>query len=233
LPNPAPAARPQQSAPERAARPQETAPTPAARPQQPVAPVLAPAAELDASAHALRLANLRAEVAALEEEVFRSKVRLSHVAETVLEGLAGGARARITHEDAMGPSYRLVRASYAIDGVPIFDRADDEEGLSDVETFDVYEGSLVPGEHSLTVTLEYRGHGFGAFSYLRGYRYRTQSTYVFTAEPGQMVGLRVTGFEEGGADVALEDRPAIRFGQRLEAADASAQPAPGQATSAD
>ncbi len=64
----------------------------------------------------------------------------------------------------MSSSYRLVKAVYALDGAPIFNKRR-RGGLASAsaEQFDIYNGSIVPGEHTLTVNLEYRGHGYGIF----------------------------------------------------------------------
>jgi hypothetical protein len=222
--------------------PENVAPSASAQPAAAPTESLRPPAsqdELDPGVHAVRLRALEQRVQELKERIFRSKARLALLAESVLEGLSAGARARIVHEDAMGPSYRLVRATYAIDGAPVFNRQDDEGSFGELDEFDVFEGSIVPGEHTLSVTLEYRGHGFGVFSYLRGYRFRTRASYPFSVPDGREITIRVTGFEDGGPNVALEDRPALRFGQRIvsiddaEARDAAAAAQADEGASAE
>jgi hypothetical protein len=116
----------------------------------------------------------------------------------------------------MSGSYKLVKATYALDGAPIFNQADEEGGLSDKAEFDVYNGSIVPGEHTLTVNLEYRGHGYGIFSYLKGYRFKVRSSYSFTAPEGKAVTLHVVGYEKGGPTAPLEERPAVRYQETVE-----------------
>ena len=96
-------------------------------------------------------------------------------------------------------------------GVP----ADEEGSLSDRDEFQVYNGSIVPGEHTLTVNLEYRGHGYGIFSYLKGYRFKVRSNYSFTAPEGRAVTVRVVGYEKGGPTAPLEERPAIRYQEEV------------------
>jgi hypothetical protein len=152
---------------------------------------------MDAGTYAVRLRDLEQRINELKEQIFRSKARLALLAESVLQGVVAGSQAIIMHENRMSSSYRLVRAVYALDGAPIFNRAD-EEGLSDNEEFQVYNGSIVPGEHTLTVNLEYRGHGYGIFSYLKGYRFKVRSNYSFTAPEGRGITVRVVGFEKGG-----------------------------------
>lgn len=172
---------------------------------------------MDAGTYAVRLRDLEQRINELKEQIFRSKARLSLLAETVLQGVVAGAQAIIVHENRMSSSYKLVKAVYALDGAPIFNRADEEgDSLSEREEFQVYNGSIVPGEHTLTVNLEYRGHGYGIFSYLKGYRFKVRSNYNFTAPEGRAVTVRVVAYEKGGPTAPLEDRPAIRYVERVQ-----------------
>ncbi len=177
---------------------------------------------LDAGTYAVRLRDLEQRINELKEQIFRSKARLSLLAETVLQGVVAGSQAVIVHENKMSSSFRLVKAVYALDGAPIFNRTDEEGGLGEQEEFQVYNGSIVPGEHTLTVNLEYRGHGFGIFSYLRGYRFKVRSNYTFTAPEGKAVTLRVVAYEKGGPTAPLEERPAIRYIERVGSASRAA-----------
>ncbi|HKU38263.1 MAG TPA: hypothetical protein VJR89_08950, partial [Polyangiales bacterium] len=172
---------------------------------------------VDAGTYGVRLRDLEQRINELKEQIFRSKARLSLLAETVLQGVVAGSQARIVHENKMGSSYKLVKVVYALDGAPIFNKADEEGSLGDREEFDVYNGSIVPGEHTLTVKLEYRGHGYGIFSYLKGYRFKVSSSHTFTAPEGKAATLRVVGYEKGGPSAPLEDRPAIRYIERVAA----------------
>lgn len=167
-----------------------------------------------AGTYGVRLRDLEQRINELKEQIFRSKARLSLLAETVLHGVVAGAQFTIVHEHRMGSSYRLVKVVYTLDGAPIFNKADEEGTLGDREEFDVYNGSVVPGEHTLTVMLEYRGHGYGIFSYLKGYTFTTTGAHTFTAAEGKSTVLRVVGYEKGGPTTPLGDRPAVRFIER-------------------
>jgi len=179
--------------------------------------------DVDAGTYGVRLRDLEQRINELKEQIFRSKARLSLLAETVLQGVVAGGQAHIVHENKMGASYKLVKVVYALDGAPIFNKADEEGGLGDREEFDVYNGSIVPGEHTLTVQLEYRGHGYGIFSYLKGYRFKVNSSHTFTVPEGKASTLRVVGFEKGGPTAPLEERPAIRYAERVDSASAPAE----------
>ncbi|MBZ0118891.1 MAG: hypothetical protein K8H88_17970 [Sandaracinaceae bacterium] len=171
---------------------------------------------MDAGTYAVRLRDLEQRINELKEQIFRSKARLSLLAETVLSGVVAGAQAVIVHENRMSSSYRLVKAVYALDGARIFSKADEEGTLGEQRDIDIYDGSIVPGEHTLTVNLEYRGHGYGIFSYLKGYRFRVKSNYSFTAPEGKAVTIRVVAYEKGGPTAPLEERPAIRYVERVQ-----------------
>ena len=173
-------------------------------------------AEMDAGTYAVRLRDLEQRINELKEQIFRSKARLSLLAETVLQGVVAGAQAVIVHENRMSSSYRLVKAVYALDGARIFSKADEEGSLGERRELDIYDGSIVPGEHTLTVNLEYRGHGYGIFSYLKGYRFRVRSNYSFTAPEGKAITIRAVGYEKGGPTAPLEERPDIRYIERLQ-----------------
>jgi hypothetical protein len=173
---------------------------------------------VDAGTYGVRLRDLEQRINELKEQIFRSKARLSLLAETVLQGVVAGSQAQIVHENKMGNSYKLVKVVYALDGAPIFNKADEEGGLGDQDEFDIYNGSMVPGEHTLTVKLEYQGHGYGIFSYLKGYRFKVSSSHTFTAPEGKALSLHIVGYEKGGPTAPLEERPAVRFVERVTAA---------------
>ncbi len=228
---------PAETAPATTAAPATAAPATAASTEEVVtgdtsAAVQAADQQMDAGTYATRLRDLEQRIDALKEQIFRSKARLSLLAETVLQGVVAGAQAVIIHENRMSSSYRLVKVQYALDGARIFNKADEEGPLGDQTEFEVYNGSIVPGDHNITVNLEYRGNGYGIFSYLKGYRFRVRSSYTFNAPEGKAVTIRVVGYEKGGPTAPLEERPAVRYMERTEGraarSDSSGEAAPAE-----
>jgi hypothetical protein len=128
---------------------------------------------------------------------------------------AGGAQLVVDHRNEMGSTFRLVRATYSLDGVAVASRVDDNGSLADQQSFAVYNGRVTSGEHTLTVNLEYQGNGYGIFSYLRGYTFRARSVQSFQVPEGRALRLQVVGYERGGATTAVEERPAIRYTQSV------------------
>jgi hypothetical protein len=163
----------------------------------------------------VRLRDLEQRINELKEEIFRSKARLSLLAESILNNVIGGARAVIQHENQMGALFRLVRAVYALDGAPILTRTDDNGSLADQREFSVYNGQIAAGDHSLSVSLEYQGNGYGVFNYVKGYTFRQRNTQSFTISEGKAIQIRVVGYEQGGPTTPPDERPAIRYITRI------------------
>ena len=187
------------------------APAPAgAPPADPAgAPPAAAAGGADSGAYTVRLRSLEKNVNELKEQIFRTKARLNLLKETVLGGVIGASRAVIHHKNEMGSSFRLIKAAFALDGVQI--AAKSEGGLSDLQEFDVYNGAIQPGSHTLSVSLQYQGNGFGVFSYLKGYKFNVKSSHTFVAGESKSTNITVVGYEKGNITTQLSDKPAIDF----------------------
>lgn len=215
---PAAAAAPQ-AAP--AVAPGNTAPTDAPADPAAMTTTAAPV-NPDSTPAGIRLRQLEQRVQALKEQTWRVKARVNMLKEAVLGG-GIGARATLVHENKMGGSFRLIKVVYALDGQQIFTRSDDSGALHDLKKLDVLSGPIAPGNHTLSVLLVYRGHGYGVFNYLKGYKFTVRSSHTFTAAEGRATAITVVGYERGGATTPLEKRPAIDFRVNV-AADGGAAP---------
>ncbi len=188
------------------------APTPSGAPPAPGETTAAPAAGgADQGAYTVRLRSLEKNVNELKEQIFRTKARLNLLKETVLGGVIGASRAIIHHRNEMGSSFRLVKAAYALDGVQIYSKADDSGALAEMQDFDVYNGAIQPGSHTLSVALTYQGNGFGVFSYLKGYKFNVKSSHTFVAGDSKTTNITVVGYEKGNITTQLSDKPAVDF----------------------
>lgn len=169
----------------------------------------------EAGSYELMIRDLNEKVADLKEKIFRSKARLILLKETVLHGAISGSKAVLIHRNEMGASFRLEQVLYSLDGAPIYQKTDKEGGLDEREEFEIFHGAIVPGNHNLSVYLEYRGHGYGIFSYLEGYVFKIRSSFAFTAEEGKVVRVKVVGYEKGGITADLKERPSVRFDMEI------------------
>ncbi|MBL8601099.1 MAG: hypothetical protein JNK72_04165 [Myxococcales bacterium] len=152
----------------------------------------------------------------LGNDVSASYARLQQITQMVLERSGGGgAQLIVEHHNEMSSTFRLVRATYSLDGATVATRVDENGSLADQQNFAVYNGRVASGEHTLTVNLEYQGNGYGIFSYLRGYTFRARSVQNVQVPEGRALRLTVQGYERGGATTAIEERPAIRYNQQV------------------
>ena len=177
-----------------------------------------------------RVKTLEEQVVDLKEKIYRTKARLLLLQETVLGGdLSSGARAVISSKNDMGGTFALESVAYALDGAPIFTKADKNGDLANRQELEIFNGRIVPGQHQIAVRLVYKGRGYGVFSYLEGYKFTVTSSYTFNAEPGKVTNVKVVGYEKGGLTTDLKDRPAVRYDVEItkDAGVKSAQQAEG------
>jgi hypothetical protein len=158
----------------------------------------------------LRLRRLEQNVQSLKERAWRSKARVGMLKEAVLGG-GIGARATLVHRNKMGRAFRLEKVVYAVDGTQVFARQDDTSKLHDQKTVEVLSGPIAPGNHTISVLLVYRGSGFGPFKYLKKYKYTVKSSHTFTAVEGKHTRIEIVGFEKGGWNTQLRDRPGVDY----------------------
>ena len=180
-------------------------------PQAPAPLVVSAPAGPAPTNRAIAIRDIDREMTNLSNDIAQSHARLQAITGMVLEQSGGGAQLIIEHQNQMGATFRLVRATYSLDGSPVATRVDENGSLAEQQGFPVFNGRVSSGEHSVTVSLEYQGNGYGIFSYIRGYTFRSRSVQNFTVPEGRALRMVVVGYERGGATTAIEDRPAIRY----------------------
>lgn len=171
--------------------------------------------ELDGATYQIRLRDLEQRVDELKEQIRRSHTRLSLLSDTLLSGGGGGAKAEIVFVNHLGGAFQLTEAVFVLDGAVQYRKQDETGALGDQETIPIFSGSIPPGDHTLQVLLKIQGHGYGVFSYLRGYHFDLRGTHSFTVTDGKVVDVRVVAWERGGATTPVEERPALRYGTQL------------------
>lgn len=158
-----------------------------------------------------RLDGIEAEVAAIKDRIFRSKARLAVLRDTVMSGVMAGGRVMIVHRNLMGSGFRLVRVAVTLDGAQIYGRSDDTGALDQEDELPVFDGNLPPGPHEIAVELSYQGQGYGAFSYLKGYTFKSASSHSFAVGESGQFKLVSKGFERGNLTTEMKDRPAVEW----------------------
>jgi len=208
--------------------PVTTTPVPPTAAPPATAPATAPssgaAAPLDGSTYVVRLRDLEQRVDELKEQIRRSHTRLSLLSDTILSGGVGGARAEITFKNELSNAFHLTGATFVLDGSVQYNKQDESGALAEQKFIPIFSGSIPPGDHTLQVVLKLRGHGYGVFSYLRGYKFNVPATHSFTVTEGKAIKLDAVVWEKGDVTTPLEERPAIRWQQTLSASGDEGRP---------
>jgi len=170
---------------------------------------------VDGSTFVVRLRDLEQRVDELKEQIRRSHTRLSLLSDTILSGGVGGARAEIAFKNELSNAFHLTGATFVLDGSVQYNKQDDSGALAEQKTIPIFSGSIPPGDHTLQVVLKLRGHGYGVFSYLRGYKFNVPATHSFTVTEGKAIKLDAVVWEKGDVTTPLEERPAIRWQQNV------------------
>jgi hypothetical protein len=169
----------------------------------------------DGATYAVRLRDLESQINELKEQIRRSHTRLSLLSDTILSGGVGGARAEVRFTNDMSSAFKLTRALFVLDGAVQYNKQDDTGALAEQKQIPIFSGSVPPGDHTLQVLLQLRGHGYGVFSYLRGYRFEVKSSHSFTVSEGKTIDLEAIAWEKGGVTTPLEQRPAVRYVEKI------------------
>jgi hypothetical protein len=117
-----------------------------------------------------------------------------------------GVPVRASFRDHMGGGFRLVGVAIALDGEVLFETNDPT--LLSRKQFPVLSTAVARGAHEIGARLHYRGHGYGVFAYLKGYRFEVAKSLPFEARDTDLE-LEVIGYEQ--SEVPLEERPAVRM----------------------
>jgi len=157
----------------------------------------------------IKLRNLEEKINSLKDKIFRSKQRLAILQETVLSGSIAGARATIVHKNEVGRAFKLVSVIYYLDEAPVYKKIDKPEELEKDEIV-VFDGSVVPGPHHLSVYYVYKGRGYVIFSYMKGYTFKMKAGHSFNVDEGNLMEITVTP-KDRGSSVKVENRLSVSF----------------------
>jgi len=178
------------------------------------APAAAPETDLSAvkpedMPTAVRMRRLEQKTQALKERAWQLKARVQMLKEQVLGG-GVGAQAVITHANDMGSAFHLTSLVYSLDGTQVLDRNENTSpDLYKVKSIDVFTGPISPGNHNVSAVAMYRGHGYGVFEYMSKYTFTAKGTNQFTTDEGKISKVECKGYEKGGANTPMQNKPAI------------------------
>jgi len=183
----------------------------------PVAARPASSGGMDGATYAVRLRDLEQRIDELKEQIRRSHTRLSLLTDTILSGGLAGSRSEVQFQNDMSSAFKLVRALFVLDGAVQYNKSDDSGALAEQKEIPIFSGSIPPGDHTVQILLQFQGSGYGVFSYLKGYHFEARSSHSFTAVEGKTLTLQIIAYEKGGVTTPLEERPAVRFNEKIAA----------------
>ncbi len=170
---------------------------------------------MDGQTYAVRLRDLEQRVDELKDQIRRSHTRLALLSDTIIGGGAAGSRAEIMYRNEMSSAFALRRALFVLDGQIQYNRQDETGALADQKEIPIFSGSVPPGDHTISVLLNFQGNGYGVFTYLRGYKFEVKSSHAFTAVEGKTLQIIATSLEKGGVTTPLEQRPSIEWHEKV------------------
>ncbi|HEX9296314.1 MAG TPA: hypothetical protein VF881_10775 [Polyangiaceae bacterium] len=214
--------------------PSTAAGTPPSAAAGPTSAAARPAASggIDGATYAVRLKDLEQRIDELKEQIRRSHTRLSLLTDTILSGGLAGSRSEVQFQNDMSNAFKLVRALFVLDGAVQYNKSDDTGALAEQKEIPIFTGSIPPGDHTVQIALDFQGSGYGVFSYLKGYHFNVKSSHSFTAVEGKTLTLQIIAYEKGGVTTPLEERPAIRFNEKITAGVSGPSGAKPQAANA-
>jgi hypothetical protein len=173
-----------------------------------------------------RLEALAARVAELGQRLDTSKARLGVLQDSALTGSTTAGKANLLYRNEMGSSFKLRELHIFLDGAAIRDEVDPTgDTLASREEVALYDGRILPGNHTLNVNAVYQGVGYGVFSYLNDFQFKIRSSHTFAVEQGKLTAVKVVAYESGDARTEIKDRPTVRFDSAVSVVPPAAAPA--------
>jgi hypothetical protein len=160
-------------------------------------------------AYGLRIKELETKIDDLKEKVFQSKTRIVLLRETLLSGAVGGSQAIIIHRTDLGPAFKLRQAIYSLDGTRVFSEVDNDGSLADKTSFEVFNGTISPGNHNLSVYLRYQGSGYGVFNYFDGYDFEMRNSCTVPGKEGKIAVVTSKAVAQGNITTSKENEPSL------------------------
>lgn len=188
--------------------------------------------QMDGQTYAIRLRDLEQRIDELKEQIRRSHTRLSLLSDTILAGgSGGGSRAIIKFSNEISTAWKISKLVIVLDGSVQYSKTEQQGMIAEAGEVPAFTGTIPPGAHTVQVLVNLTGTGFGVFSYLKGYKFEIRSDHSFTSIEGKTTNLQVVSFEKGGATARFEERPAVRYSEKVTQGlgDLPAAGAPGAA----
>jgi hypothetical protein len=178
-------------------------------------PVTAVSPPLDGPTYTVRLRDLAERIDEMKEKLRRHRTKLALLSESILESGGGEARIAVRFASELSSNFRVSRVLVLLDGAVLLTRTDPAGAGSDPLEIPIFNGFVTPGDHTVQVVVNLQGDGHGMFPYMSAYRFEVRSSHSFTAIEGKTIKLDLVSFEKGTVTTPFEERPALRYGEKV------------------
>jgi hypothetical protein len=166
------------------------------------------------NAATLQLQDVVARTGELKTKIRDARTALASISEEVFRTDTAGARTDVSLTNEMSTAYRLQHVVLLLDNHTVSDRIDESGSLADVKQLPLFSGLLTPGDHTFTLQLTFKGHGYGVFKYLEGYTFNVKSSHAVSATTAP-ISLTISAFEKGDQTTALDVRPTVEWREQV------------------
>jgi|MudIll2142460700_1097286.scaffolds.fasta_scaffold411716_2 hypothetical protein len=157
-----------------------------------------------------KLMELEEKVIKLKEDIFTTKTRVKLLKERIFQNTIAESRAILIHSNDMGNKYKLEEAIYYLDGNKVYHQDNKTGVLDERKEFTIFNRSVGPGSHIISVELYYRGYGV-VFTYLNGYHFKLKTNFTFHVARGRITEIKVIGYERKNFTYSMVERPSIKY----------------------
>src|SRR5262245_7329862 len=147
----------------------------------------------------------------IEERVAKSSKALDALEFDVLGDTGERADAVVFHDAQPGSYFVLEEIRYVLDGLPVATRLDSPGQPGKNESFEIFSGRFVPGQHVLAVEMIFRVRGYELLSSeMKSKRFHAKGSFTFEAKNGVISRIEVLGKD------TVSQSPAAQNARQLE-----------------
>ncbi len=117
------------------------------------------------------------------------------------ENTGGNPTAKIMLENDAGGAFKLVKAIVYLDKIKIFDQVQDDGIVDAGESSTIFKSRLPAGSHTLSGYYVYQGHGYGIFTYMKGFMIGLKSGQQFSIRGGKSTSVTIKLLESSVGDL--------------------------------
>lgn len=152
---------------------------------------------------------LQEQLELIKERLVQYRARLLELKDQLALTKMAVISASLKYHDEVGGTFELLEVHFYLDGFEIYKASGAE--VRKAKEIQIYQGSLLPGEHLVSAELLYSGKGYGVFSYMKKNVYRVRSRYTFSVDEGEEVELNIVSLDKGSLMGSVGERLKLEY----------------------